>query len=292
MTPLDRCCRAALGGLVLCATASPVLVGSAAAAPAAPANVAPLIAHEAVYDLKLAQSHKMSLQSVRGRIVYEFTGSACAGYTTQVRQVTEMDNGEGALSINDLRSKTWEDSKARRFKFTSTNLVNEKPAVAVDGEARRDDKGIKVVLKRPVEKTFRLDPATVFPTEQLNRVIAAAREGKRIVELPVFDGSDNGEKVYNTLAVIGDVIPPSVQTTDAASGQPALNSVPRWHVRVSYFDQVSDNAHSGEQTPAYAIAFEIYENGISRALTLDYTDFAIAGTMSTLELKEPEKCKK
>jgi hypothetical protein len=58
---------------------------------------------------------------------------------------------------------------------------------------------------------------------------------------------------------------------------------------VSYFDQLSDP--KGEQTPAYAIAFEVYENGISRALTLDYTDFAIGGTMSMLEFKEQKPCK-
>ena len=48
---------------------------------------------------------------------------------------------------------------------------------------------------------------------------------------------------------------------------------------------------SSEQTPAYAIGFELYENGISRALSLDYGDFVVSGTMSQLELKDAAPCK-
>ena len=37
---------------------------------------------------------------------------------------------------------------------------------------------ITVKLKQPVAKTFTLDGNIVFPTEQIQRIIAAAREGK------------------------------------------------------------------------------------------------------------------
>ena len=47
----------------------------------------------------------------------------------------------------------------------------------------------------------------------------------------------------------------------------------------------------GEQTPVYAISFEMYENGISRALRLDYGDFVIDGKMSSLEVKKTKACK-
>jgi hypothetical protein len=58
-------------------------------------------------------------------------------------------------------------------------------------------------------------------------------------------------------------------------------------VTVSYFDR--DKA-IGEQTPVYAITFELYENGISRALLLDYNDFAISGELKTLEIKDTKPC--
>ena len=41
-----------------------------------------------------------------------------------------------------------------------------------------------------------------------------------------------------------------------------------------------------EQTPVYAIGFELYENGISRALSLDYNDFVVTGKLSSLEIRK------
>jgi hypothetical protein len=42
--------------------------------------------------------------------------------------------------------------------------------------------------------------------------------------------------------------------------------------------------------PIYSISFELYENGISRALTLDYNDFAISGEMTQLDVKASKPC--
>ena len=42
--------------------------------------------------------------------------------------------------------------------------------------------------------------------------------------------------------------------------------------------------------PVYAISFELYENGISRALVLDYNDFSISGELKTLEVKDTKAC--
>jgi hypothetical protein len=260
-------------------------------APTAPspaaAQVAPLASHRAVYDLKLSQSRKASLQTVRGRILYDFAGNACDGYTTQVRQVSEMDGGERGPSLSDLRTTMWEDEAGKSFRFASTNFVNQRQAMDVEGTAKRDADGIEVVLTKPAAKTFRLAAETAFPTDHLRRVIAAARAGKKIFELPVYDGSEDGEKIYNTLTVIGEPIPEAKQPSDAAAGKPELAQAKRWHVRVSYFDQRG----TGEQTPVYAIAFELYDNGISRALTLDYNDFEIAGAMSALDIRETPACK-
>jgi len=66
--------------------------------------------------------------------------------------------------------------------------------------------------------------------------------------------------------------------------------VPRWPVTISYFEK-NKQADSSEQTPAYAIGFELYENGISRALTLDYNDFVVTGKLTSLEIKDKKPCR-
>ena len=284
---------------VLCLTGS--LDGPAGAAPiAAPvpnseaAKPVVLASHRAVYDLKLAQSSgARGVQAVRGRILYDFSGSACEGYELNFRQVSELDSGEGKTVLSDLRSTTWENNDASKFRFNSENLINDKTTDTVDGSAERKASAVSVDLKQPKDKTFTVPADVVFPTEHMRRIVEAARAGKTILEFPVYDGSESGEKLYNTLTVIGQPIDPAKHpVTDAGAKIPALAGMTRWPVTISYFEKKSEEAEQkGEQTPVYSIAFELYENGISRALTLYYSDFSIKGDLTSLELKKEKACK-
>jgi envelope integrity protein B len=252
-----------------------------------------LAPHLAIYDLKLSKSRgSRAIEAVRGRILYDFSGSACEGYELKFRQVSELDSGEGKPALSDLRSTTWEDGDARKFRFSSENLFNERRTEVVDGHADRDAKTVAVSLRKPKEKNFNVPGGAVFPTEHMRRIIAAAREGKSVLEFPVYDGSESGEKLYNTLTVIGRPIASGEKApSDAAAKVPELAKLTRWPVTISYFDKKDEKSEqSGEQTPVYSIGFELYENGISRALVLDYTDFTISGEMTSLELKNVKPC--
>jgi hypothetical protein len=258
-------------------------------ADAAPAGGISLASHRAVYDLKLKSSPgRRQIEAINGRILYDFAGDDCEGYALQFRQVSEIASGEGKVSLSDLRATTWEDAQGKSFHFTSENYVDSVPVDVVDGVAERKTTGITVTLKKPQAKSFELESEIVFPSEHMRRIIVAAQEGKSLLELPVFDGSETGQRVYNTLTVIGHEIDQQKTPDDAAARIPELATLKRWPVTISYFDR---GKQSGEQTPVYAIGFELYENGISRALSLDYGDFVVAGGMSQLELKKQKACK-
>jgi hypothetical protein len=272
-------------------TAAALIVVSLAGPGLAPAQGATLLApHRAVYDLKLTRTRgKRPIQSVRGRILYDFAGSACEGYALQFRQVSEIDSGEGKVALSDLQATTWEDGDAKSFRFNSQNTVNDRVVDAVNGNAQRGSSEVEVKLTKPKAKTVDLVSKIVFPTEHMRRIIDAAKEGKTLLELPVYDGSENGEKTYSTLTVIGhEIAPDEKKPDDAAAGKPAMAQLKRWPVTISYFEQ---GVSPGEQLPVYAIGFELYENGISRALSLDYGDFVVSGVMSQLEVKDVPPCK-
>ncbi|HET7912176.1 MAG TPA: cell envelope integrity EipB family protein [Pseudolabrys sp.] len=273
-------------GIVVMAAGQP-----ASAAP--PVDRVLLAPHRAVYDLKLAKSRgSRGIEDVRGRILYDFSGSACEGYQLQFRQVSELDSGEGKAALSDLRSTTWEDGEAKTFRFNSENLFNERRTDIVDGHAERNEKAVVVSLSKPHERSFTVPATAVFPTEHMRRIIAAAREGTSVLEFPVYDGSESGEKLYNTLTVIGHPIEPGAKVpNDAGAKIPALASLTRWPVTISYFDKTDKKSEeSGEEMPVYSITFELYENGISRSLFLDYTDFTISGEMTSLEMKNSKPC--
>ena len=253
----------------------------------------PFLAHQALYDLSLMKSRgSNSINSARGRILYNFSGSACEGYTSEFRQVSELDSGEGKVTLSDLRSTSWEDGAGKSYRFKIDARMNDADSAPVDGIAERSGDQITVKLKQPATKTFTLDAATVFPTEQIQRIIAAARQGKSVLELMVYDGSDNGEKVYNTLSVIGQPIPGdrTIAAPDPSTANDVMKSLTRWPVTVSYYDRDA-KAKDGEQTPVYAMSFELFENGVSRALVLDYNDFVISGALGKFDVRDSKPCK-
>src|SRR4051812_48618046 len=157
-----------------------------------------LTAHRAVYDLKLASTRgKRAMSAVRGRILYDFSGSVCEGYALQFRQVSELDSGEGKAVLSDLRATSWEDGAAKRLRFHSQNYFDENLRESVDGQAEREAGGIAVELTEPGTKKLNLKTDLVFPAEHIRRIIDAARDGKTLLQVSVYDGSDTGEKLYD-----------------------------------------------------------------------------------------------
>jgi hypothetical protein len=251
------------------------------------------LSHQALYELNLLKSRgSNSVSSARGRILYSFSGSACEGYTSEFRQVSEMNSGDDKVTLSDLRSTSWEDAAGKTYRFKIDSRMNDTDSSPIDGIAERVGDHITVKLKQPETKTFTLDGSTVFPTEQIQHIIAAAREGKSILEQTVYDGSDNGEKVFSTLAVIGQPIrgDQTIASPDPSTENDVMKSTTRWPVTVSYYDRDA-KSEDGEQTPLYSMSFELFENGVSRALVLDYNDFVISGALGKFNVKDSKPCK-
>ena len=250
----------------------------------------PLAAHRAIYELALDPGKSSTrIDTARGRIAFEMTGSACEGYSVSLRQVTELDTGEGKETTSDLRSTTWEGGDSRSFRFKNQNWVNQKLQDDVDGTADKGADGeLSVKLAKPKTPPLKLGGPVLLPTEQLAKILDVGETGEHILEARVFDGSPDGKKIYETLTVIGAAITQSDNIEEAAR-TPPLASIKRYPVTVSYFD-AGDG--SGERTPSYTLAFELYENGVSRALKLDYGNFALKGDLKSIQFLKTTPCKK
>lgn len=279
-----------------CAAVLVLLAGPAPAAPGAPAETpvpAPetsepvaLASHKAVYDLSLGSTGgSRAIDGARGRIVIDFRGDPCRGYTMQTRQVTVLDSGEGGSRTSDLRNTTFEGGDGRDFRFKTTTLVNGAPSSSIDGNASLGE-GLKVTLKEPRREQFRDAGEVIFPSAHMRRLVQAARAGQSTLSLKVFDGSDDGHKVYDTLAVIGReaAAPAAAQADrDRPLREGPMATMRRWPVTLSYF-----TPGEGERTPIYTLGFDLYENGVSGALKLDYGEFAIVGDLTTFDLDKAE----
>ncbi len=267
--------RSSLAALLLAGVSSSVY----AAAPATSAAIATgLVAHRAVYDLELKDaSERSGIAGMFGRMVYEFDGNYCTGFTTSFRFVTRIDTGD-AVRVSDQQTKTFENLRDRKFTFDTKSFTDDQLDKEVNGAAEDLAEGVKVDLKQPASKELQL-AASRFPTEHMLDVIQNAKEGKRIFEARVFDGSDDGDKALATTTVVGKQTVPAAEEADAGNAG-AFSKAAFWPVTISYFNE---NTKS-DALPVYRMSFKLYENGITRDLTMDYGDFVLSGKLSKLEL--------
>lgn len=259
------------------------IVALAAPAPAHAGNVQ-LSPHRAVYAVELEEATDRSgITGMRGRIVYEFRGSACDGYTTSFRFVTQI-TARGGGRVTDQQTTTFEEADGSAFRFITRTFVDQRPDRTIKGTAERGADATLVILTEPEENELRLDPAA-FPTAHMIDLIERAAAGERFYEKKLFDGSDDADAVMTTTVVIG---PEKNARDDDPDAVGAVAGKPFRNVSVAYFGETAQG--QGENLPEYRIAFKLHDNGITRSLEMDYGDFRLSGTMEELELFAPEEC--
>lgn len=253
---------------------------SASALGLAPAFAAPVLApHRAVYDLVLDQaSDRSGITGLTGRMVYEFNGSACEGYTVKFRFVTQIATRENTR-MTDQQTTTFEDGEGKTFSFVTKSFVDQSLEREVKGTATREANGVKVRLDKPQADTLELIK-TQFPTQHLAELIEKAEKGETFYETSLFDGSENADKVMTTTVIVGKKAE-APKTDPELPALASLGTDKYWPVDIAYFDQESEG---GEEVPQYRISFKLHENGLTRDLVMDYGDFSMTGKLVNLAL--------
>ncbi len=162
--------------------------------------------HRAVYDISFDHATPGSgVADMTGRMVYEMTGTKCGEYAQNMRFVTRMTNQEGVAQVNDLRTSSFEELAQHRLRFSSSQYENQKLSEASQGSAGPGNGSsfTEVKLTKPAKKTVKLPSDIYFPIQHSLALVEAARAGHSQFTANLYDGSDKGEKFYETSAVIG-----------------------------------------------------------------------------------------
>ncbi|MEZ5811474.1 MAG: cell envelope integrity EipB family protein [Rhizobiaceae bacterium] len=239
----------------------------------------PLAAHRAVYDIALKQANDRSgITGVAGRMVYEFNGSACEGYTVSFRFVTQIDTNETSR-ITDQQTTTYEDAAGKTFSFATKSFVDSRLDREVRGTANIEAGKTNVDLVKPDETRIELDK-TLFPTQHLVDLLERASHGETFYETTIFDGSDGADQVMTTTVIVGK--PDADDKSDPEkSALGTMGGQKYWPVTIAYFDP---EASGGEELPVYRISFKLYANGITRSILMDYGDFSMTGKLVDLSV--------
>ena len=104
--------------LLLLWNLTPAVSSSVSAAPV-------MAAHRAIYDLSLdADPSRPLVETARGRIVFEFSGSACEGYTQNFRQVAELAGSEFGQRVIDSRALSFEEADGKVMHYSGSIVIN------------------------------------------------------------------------------------------------------------------------------------------------------------------------
>jgi hypothetical protein len=258
-----------------------------ASLPAA-AQTVPLVTFRSVHDLVLDKTVPSNdISTAAARLVTEFTGSLCKGYTDQTRFVMTTTERDGKRRTSDLRQTTMETATGHftfdQSVYSDTRLVEQSAGVADRGPGG----DIAVALRRPGVKEFSLPSAVVFPTELTRKTLAAANDGKRFLALDLYSGDAEGETVYATATIIG---PKSIGADfgdDKPIGESDFATMAHWPVSVSYF---TVKGGAPDPTPIYVSSYVLYDNGMISRLRIRYGDFSLVGTLNSFQKLPAAAC--
>ncbi len=245
--------------------------------------------HRAVYDLYLKKaSERSGISAMKGRIVYELTGSRCEGFATRFRFLTDVRTRTKNFT-NDQRTTSFESADGKTFSFITKSYLNGQLEQDLRGEAKATPSATEVKITKPEEQDLELDQA-LFMTQHIGAIIDAARRGETFFTSKVFDGSDGGDEVVDTTAVIGkpkgDVT--KIEGEEEKVGED-FSGETAWPVSVSYFS-TAGTANQSERLPSYSVSFLMHETGVSRNLTMRYPDYSLKADLQKIEYLPEDKC--
>lgn len=254
------------------------------------AEAAPVITpHRAVYDLKLSDAQDRSgITAARGRLAVEISAAGCEGWTVNVRFVNQFTLRRGKSSVLDIQNSSFESSDGQILEFATREYVNGKLQTEAKGRARIAGGGGAVAMSKPKEETFDLPKNTAFPLAHTRRLLELAMKGETIDEVSLYEGSAE-KKVYTASSVIG-LKREAGAAKHASEGKhnEALKPLVSWPMTVSYYDPLKKS--EGEQVPSHQMSFQLFENGVTGDLTIDYGDFKMKGALTHLEMLKPQDC--
>lgn len=298
-------CQKTLIGLAALAVLASTNVGSTAPVTNGAANTSKSLAerhrgaldavvlapHRAVYDISLDHSTVGStVEQLQGRMVYELQGNACEGYTQNLRFVTRATSKDGSTRLSDLRTSSWEDAASNKLRFGFQNYFDNQLADKTTGTAEQAGGagGLRIALRKPEPTTTEVKREAMFPIHHAKTIIAAAKHGDTLVSANFYDGSDKGQKVYATTAIIGKPVSgPDGLSVEKVENGPRPETIESWPVAMSYFN-ASDQKR--DAVPEFEMSYRFHANGLTSTFVIDHGDFAFKGELVELRYLPVSEC--
>ncbi|HYZ32166.1 MAG TPA: cell envelope integrity EipB family protein [Crenalkalicoccus sp.] len=262
-------------------------VAGAAGLPALPRAAEPgpeaMAAHRAAYRLTLDHVREGSdIASARGAMLYEVV-DACDGWATRQRLTLVLTNRDGQEVETASDYSTYETKDGHSIRFSLTQTSQGAVSQRVAGEAEVTPEGGRVRYTEPATKEVALPRGTLLPMMHTIRALDTAREGRRMMVLPLFDGTNPDGAQDTTTIILG-----GWQAPQPNARFPALSTLGSARMRIAFFDR-KESGDGGATTPDYEVGLRYFANGVADDLNMDFGEFVVNGAMEELTLP-PHAC--
>ena len=244
--------------------------------------------YRAVYEISLGSrddngAQPASLTSLTGRLVHEFKGSACEGYSTSQRLVTSSQLAEGPAIVEDVRLAGFEEGSGRNYQFVRQALWGQRQKQSARGVAKVDKGQTWLHMREPLQQDVDFPHEVLFPSGWIRAIITAAQAGERIFSGYFFDGSDKVGAYFQTTVTIG-IKQRGKQEEKALS---ALAAIPYWPISVAFFS----TEEQGESiSPVYEVSTILYANGVNGSLYYNFGSYGVDIRLKDLALLPRVAC--
>ena len=252
-------------------------------------QAATLSSHRAIYDLSTSRLDSGSgYSSVEGRLAYELTGTACDGWAVTYRIANRYVQPEKGTQLLDTQLTTWESGDGLEMnlsqkQFVQGNLDSEE-RLKVKRPKSSDEATGEMTMPKPLN--FTVPPEALFPSTHQVHLLDSAKKGVTHDVSVIFDGSD-GAKTYKAISFIGKMRAPGTFAPDNANNETTpLKGLQSWPITISYYPTDDQSV----EKPVYQASFNMYENGVSTDLILDYGTYALKGKLAKLDMLKNDAC--
>ncbi|NVN01598.1 MULTISPECIES: EipB family protein [Asaia] len=244
-----------------------------------PALADSLQPHKAVYSLSLSRLKAGALAGASGTATYQIR-DLCSAWSVSQKLDIDIINGDGGSSAIGFQSATLEDKNTHRFVFRTIMSQDGQVTSETSGEATRNRRGEVVVhYTRPQTSSVTLPARTVFPLQQAQALLKAARDKKLHLATDLFDGSVETGSIP-TYATLGRLAPQV-----ASLSSPLLKGQEAVPVSIASF-----GAGTGALLPDSAHSDRLWTNGVEDRLLIDFGDYVLSGTLDSLTSLPAASC--
>jgi hypothetical protein len=250
----------------LCAAA---LLGPMAAA------AVELAGHRALYTLSL-EAARGDIIGASGTMGFEVI-DACDAWAVRQRLAITVTSRDGSEVDITSDYTTWESKDGLRLRFRLRQTTEDTIVTDIAGAAMLERTGGpgRATYSQPPDTVRDLPPGTMFPTAHTEAILAAAKEGKRFIAMPLFDGT-SAEGAQDSTAAI------ATWTAPAPNRWPGLSTLSSVRARIAFFERDGSN-----QQPEYEVGMRYWENGVADQLSMDFGDYVLGGRLTELTLPKP-----